>query len=108
MISDFVPAIEFRRIERPGARGQPRWLLRSGSSHNISEIKSDERDMGKLVSLEAARVARWERKRTDPWKAAGDDALIWTCNCGCWQYELRPTGAFCVSCGAKQSVSIKV
>lgn len=64
--------------------------------------------MGKVVSLEAARLARWERKQTDPFKAKADDQLIWKCLCGCWQYELRPVGVFCVSCGTKQSVSIKV
>jgi len=64
--------------------------------------------MGKVVELEAARLARWERKQADQFKPIADEQLVWKCNCGCWQYELRPVGVFCVSCGTKQSVSIKI
>ncbi len=64
--------------------------------------------MGKVVDIEAARLARWEKKKSDQFKARDNDQVVWVCNCGCWQYELRPVGAFCVSCGAKQSVSIKM
>jgi hypothetical protein len=61
-----------------------------------------------VIDIEAARLKRWEKKRDDPFKKRDDGSVVWVCNCGCWQCELRPVGAFCVSCGAKQSVSIKL
>lgn len=65
--------------------------------------------MGKLVDMEAGRLRRWERKQNPTgFKPVADDQLVWKCSCGCWQYELRPVGVFCVSCGTKQSVSIKI
>lgn len=63
---------------------------------------------GRLVDIETARLRRWERKKADQFKARNDEQVVWTCNCGCWQYELRPVGVFCVSCGTKQSVAIKI
>ncbi len=65
--------------------------------------------MGKLVDLKSARLRRWEKKQAPyGFKPVADEQLVWKCSCGCWQYELRPVGVFCVSCGSKQSVSIKV
>lgn len=64
--------------------------------------------MGKVVELEAARLVRWERKQADQFKSRDNEQVVWVCNCGCWQYELRPVGVFCVSCGTKQSVSVKI
>lgn len=63
----------------------------------------------KVIELESARLRRCERKQEPSgFKAITDDQLVWKCACGCWQYELRPVGVFCVSCGAKQSVSVKI
>ena len=64
---------------------------------------------GRLIDIETARLKRWERKQTDQFKTVDSTNVVWVCLCGgCWQYELRPIGVFCVSCGAKQSVAIKL
>jgi hypothetical protein len=63
---------------------------------------------GQLIDIETARLKRWERKQADQFKTVDQVNVVWVCVCGCWQYELRPIGAFCVSCGTKQSVSIKL
>lgn len=63
--------------------------------------------MGKLVDMEAGRLRRWERKQNDPFKPRTDGQLIWTCRCGGWQFEVRPVGVFCISCGDKQYLSTK-
>lgn len=61
---------------------------------------------GQLIDIETARLKRWAKKQTDPFRSRDDGQAVWVCNCGCWQFELRPVGVFCVSCGAKQSVGI--
>lgn len=62
----------------------------------------------KVIDLESARLRRWERKQANPFQPRESDNLVWRCACGCWQYELRPIGVFCVSCGMKQSVAVKI
>ena len=62
----------------------------------------------KVIELESARLRRWERKEASQFKPLDHAKSVWVCLCGCWQYELRPIGVFCVSCGTKQSVSIKL
>ena len=61
-----------------------------------------------LIDIETARLNRWRKKQADQFKPVDSALAHWVCLCGCWQYELRPVGVFCVSCGAKQSVSVKL
>ena len=53
--------------------------------------------MGKVISIEGARVRKHERMQTTHWKYRDD--LVWQCGCGSWQYEIIPTGIRCVMCG---------
>lgn len=64
--------------------------------------------MGQLIDIEAMRLRRWQRKQDAGFKTMTDEQAVWVCRCGCWQYELRPIGVYCVNCGTKQSVAIKV
>lgn len=62
--------------------------------------------MGKIYDIEAGRLRRWERVRSDQFKPYTDESLAWVCFCGCWQFEIKPIGVFCCACRVKQFLSI--
>lgn len=61
--------------------------------------------MGKLYDMEAGRLRRWDRKRTDSFQPKGED-LNWICGCGCWKFEIKSTGVYCCACQSRKFRSI--
>jgi hypothetical protein len=71
----------------------------------VRKPSESERSMGNVVDIEAGRLRRWERRKESNFRQVDQD-MVWFCACGCWQFELRPVGVFCLGCQRKQSVVI--